>query len=281
MVTPAIRRQVVGFVQQAMRMSERRACRAVGVSRTSHRYRSCRKEPKALVDKMRELAKQRPRFGYRGLHRLLRRRGFSVNHKRVYRLYKLDGLHIRTRRRRRYAASPREQLVRPTRPGQLWSMDFVSDHFSNGRRFRILTVIDNFSRRSPGLLVDFSITGQRVARFLDELAASDGGGLPEMIVVDNGPEFISNALDQWAHERGVKLHFIRRGKPVDNCFIESFNGRFRDECLNANWFQTLIDAREKISNWWTDYNEERPHSSLGGLTPMEYERAQLRTQLVA
>jgi len=281
MVTPTIRRQVVGFVQQAMRMSERRACRAVGVSRTSHRYRSCRQEPKALVDKLRELAAKRPRFGYRGLYRLLRRRGFVVNHKRVYRLYKLDGLHIRTRRRKRYAASPREQLVRAVRPGQVWSTDFVSDHFANGRRFRILTVVDNFSRRSPGLLVDFSITGERVARFLDELAANDGGGLPEMIVVDNGPEFISNALDQWAHERGVKLHFIRRGKPVDNCFIESFNGRFRDECLNANWFYSLEDAREKIRNWWIDYNEERPHSALGGLTPVEYERAQLRTQLVA
>ena len=146
-------------------------------------------------------------------------------------------------------------------------MDFVSDHFTNGRRFRILTVIDNFSRRSPGLLVDFSITGQRVARFLDELAASDGGGLPEMIVVDNEPEFISNALDQWASERGVKLHFIRRGRPVDNCFIESFNGRFRDECLNAHWFQTLIDAREKISNWWTDYNASAARRAISIRSP--------------
>ena len=158
-------------------------------------------------------------------------------------------------------------------------MDFVSDHLASGRRFRILTVLDEFSRRSPGILVDFSITAERVTRFLDEISA--GSGLPEMIVVDHGPEFISNALDQWASERGVRLHFIRPGKPVDNAYIESFNGRLRDECLNAHWFYSLHDAKKLIDDWWQDYNAERPHSALGGLTPIEYERAQLRTQLVA
>ena len=281
MVTPAIRRQVVGYVQEALNMSERRACRAVGVSRASVRYESTRVEPAELVDEIRAVAKERPRFGYRGIYRVLRRRGRKVNHKRVYRLYRNDGLHIRTRRRRRYAASPREGVAKPSRPGQRWSMDFVSDHLANGRRLRVLTVIDEFSRRSPGLLVEFSITAERVTRFLDELAITTGYGLPECISIDHGPEFISNALDQWASERGVQLHFIRPGKPVDNAFIESFNGRFRDECLNAHWFTSLQDAKKLVGEWWIDYNEERPHSALGGLTPMEYERAQLRTQLVA
>jgi len=275
MVTPAIRRQIVGFVQKALGLSERRACRIVAVSRASHRYRPRREEPAALVAEMRRLAAERPRFGYRGLHRMLRRRGVAVNHKRVYRLYRVLGLSLRTKRRRRYAASPRIEIVRPVRPGQRWSMDFVSDHLTSGRRFRILTTIDDYSRRSPGILVAFSITAERVTRFLDEVAATDG--LPEMIVVDHGPEFISNALDQWAAQRGVRLHFIRPGKPVDNAFIESFNGRLRDECLNAHWFREIDDAEAEVTDWWEDYNTERPHSALGGLPPMEYESAQLRT----
>ena len=280
MVTPTTRRQVVGHVIKAHELSERRACAALGVSRTSHRYRSRRKEPKQLIAKLRELAAERPRFGYRGLYRLLRRRGHQVNHKRVYRLYRLEGLHVRTRRRRRFAASPRVEVPKATRPGQIWSMDFVSDHLVNGRRFRILTVVDRFSRRCPGALVDTSIPGRRVAWFLDELAA-ERGYYPEMITVDNGPEFVSNALDQWAAERGVKLQFSRPGKPVDNAFVEAFNGRLRDECLNASWFTSLDDARRLVGSWVKDYNEERPHSALGGLTPMEYERNQLRTSGVA
>ncbi len=280
MVTPAIRRLVVGHVMKALELSERRACRAVGVSRTSYRYTSRRKEPVQLVEKLHELAKERPRFGYRGLYRLLRRRGHRVNHKRVYRLYKREGLHVRTKRRRRFAASPRVELPKATRPNQCWAMDFVSDHLASGRRFRILTVVDHFSRRCPGVLVDTSIPGRRVAAFLDELAAACGG-YPEFITVDNGPEFISNALDQWATEHGVKLLFSRPGKPVDNAFVESFNGRLRDECLNANWFYSFAEARNVIRTWTEDYNEERPHSALGGLTPIEYEKAQVQTSRVA
>lgn len=280
MVSPAIRRQVVGLVMKAHELTERRACRAIGVSRTSIRYRSCRTEPKKLVENMREIAKERPRAGYRGIYRLLRRRGHRVNHKRVYRLYKLEGLSVRTKRRRRFAASPRIELPTATKPNQVWAMDFVSDHLASGRRFRILTVVDRFSRRCPGTLLDTSIPGARVARFLDELAARSGG-YPHVITVDNGPEFISNALDQWACEHGVKLVFSRPGKPVDNAFIESFNGRLRDECLNANWFYSFDEARKLIEDWITDYNEQRPHSSLGGLTPIEYERAQVQTSHVA
>lgn len=280
MVTPAIRRQVVGHVMKVHDASERRVCSALKVSRTSIRYCSTRKEPTQLVEKMREIAKERPRAGYRGIYRLLRRRGHKVNHKRVYRLYRRDGLSVRTKRRRRFAASPRVELPKATRPNEGWAMDFVSDHLASGRRFRILTLVDRCSRRCPGTLVDTSIPGRRVARFLDELAAACGT-YPKFITVDNGPEFISNALDQWASEHDVRLIFSRPGKPVDNAFIESFNGRFRDECLNANWFYSFEEAKNVIQSWVKDYNEERPHSALGGLTPIEYERAQVQTSRVA
>jgi putative transposase len=157
-------------------------------------------------------------------------------------------------------------------------MDFVTDRTSDGHRFRVLTIVDDFSRRSPGAVVERSIGGARVARFLDEVATQHG--YPETIVIDNGPEFISNALDQWAHSRGVRLHFIRPGRPMENAFIESFNGRFRDECPNTNWFDGLSQAREVITEWLKDYNEQRPHSSLGGMNPVEYEEQRKRTQSV-
>jgi putative transposase len=280
MVTPAIRRLVVGHVMKAHAASERRVCSALKVSRTSIRYTSCRAEPTELLEQMRAIAKQRPRAGYRGIYRLLRRQGHQVNHKRVYRLYRREGLAVRTKRRRRFAASPRVELPNAMRPRECWSMDFVSDHLANGRRFRVLTVVDRFSRVCPGVLVDTSIPGARVARFLDELAAIHGE-YPEFITVDNGPEFISNALDQWASEHEVTLIFSRPGKPVDNAFVESFNGRLRDECLNANWFYSLPEAKELIEAWIKDYNEERPHSALGGATPMEFQQAQLQTLRVA
>jgi putative transposase len=276
MVKPAARRRVVGYLQQAFGMSERRACSVAALGRSTHRYRPRRVDPPRLRATLLGLAREKPRYGYRFLHRLLRRRGFAVNHKRVYRLYCEERLGLRRyRRRRRYAASPREATPCAARPGQRWSMDFVHDHLASGRRFRVLTMVDAFSRRSPGILADWSIGGSRVTRFLDELATTMG--LPESITVDNGPEFISNALDRWAYEHGVQLHFIRPGKPTENAFIESFNSRLREECLNANWFDSLEHARELIAAWWTDYNHERPHSALGGLTPMEYEE-KLRTQ---
>ena len=187
MVTPAIRRQVVGFlVESALKLSERRACKAIGVQRSSIRYDSVAQEPVELVAAMREIAAKRPRAGYRSIHRQLRKRGIHANHKRVYRLYKREGLKVRTKRRRRFAASPRMNLAKPTEPNRRWGMDFVSDQLVDGRRFRCLTVVDHFSRRSPGILVDTSITGERVTRFLDELAFTRG--LPKEITVDNGPE---------------------------------------------------------------------------------------------
>jgi putative transposase len=275
MVKPAARRQAVCYVQQSFGLSERAACRALGMPRATQRYCSRREPATELVAKLRRLAIARPRAGYRQLHRLLRREGVSVNHKRVYRLYREEGLTVRIKRRRRLAAAPREEPARPTQPGQRWSMDFVTDHTIDGHRFRVLTLIDDFSRRCPGLVVERSIGGHRVVRFLEQVGLRDG--FPKTIVVDNGPEFISNALDQWAHSRSVRLHFIRPGRPVENAFIESFNGRFRDECLNTNWFYGLEHAREVISAWRDDYNDQRPHSSLAGLTPSEYEKAHRRT----
>jgi putative transposase len=277
MVKPAQRREAVAHVQAKLGLSERSACRALGVVRATQRYKSRRAEDEVLP-KMRSLAASRPRAGYRTLGRLLLREGLRVNHKRVYRLYRAEGLALRVKRRRRRAASPRQVLPPVTRPWERWAMDFVSEATTDGHRFRILTLIDTFTRRAPGVVVERSISGHRVVRFLDQVARIHG--YPKSITVDNGPEFISNALDQWAHAHGVHLYFSRPGKPVDNAFIESFNGRLRDECLNTNWFYGLEHAREVIAEWLEDYNERRPHSSLAGLTPAEYERKQLRTSSV-
>lgn len=269
MVKPTDRRQAVGSIRASYEFSERRACRVLGFSRSSHRYASRRLEAAELLERLRAHAASRPRFGYRRLHLLLRREGEQVNHKRIYRLYRLEGLSVRTKRRKRMVAAPRTVLPPPTRPNQRWSMDFVSDVTEKGRRFRVLTLVDDFTRRCMALVVDTSFSGRRVGRVLDELATVHR--LPETIVVDNGPEFTSNALDQWAYQRGAKLHFIRPGKPVENAYVESFNGKFRDECLNSNWFADLLHARAVIEAWRVDYNDVRPHSSLDGLSPSEYE----------
>jgi putative transposase len=271
MVKPTARRQAVGFLQAEFKVSERRACRVVGCSRMSHRYESVRPVPAALLEKLRAHAAARPRWGYRRLHLLLRRDGELVNHKRVYRLYRAEGLSVRTKRRRRMAASPRTVLPPATRPNQRWSMDFVSDATEDGRRFRVFGIVDDFTRRCVALEVDTSFSGARLARLLSELGARVG--LPEMLISDNGPEFISRAMDQWAFASKVQLHFIRPGKPVENAYAESFNGKFRDECLNSTWFAGLDHARAVIGAWRTDYNDVRPHSSLDGRTPSEYERA--------
>jgi len=278
MVKPATRRQAVRYVQSTYGLSERGSCRALGMSRATQRYARRRGEPEELLARLRELAAKRPRAGYRTLGRLLEREGLQVNHKRVYRLYRAEGLSIRVKRRRRLAASPRQAAPAVTRPGERWAMDFVSDSTTDGHRFRILTLIDPFTRCAPGVVVERSISGVRVVRFLEQVAAKSG--YPRTITVDNGPEFISNALDQWAHAHGVQLLFSRPGKPVDNAFIESFNGRLRDECLNENWFYGLEQARETVGEWITDYNERRPHSSLAGRTPAEYEK-QIRTSVLA
>lgn len=279
MVRPEARRAAVRHVQSAFGLSERGACRALGMPRATQRYRASKDSQEPLLKRMRAIASKRPRAGYRTIYRLLRREGVGANHKRVYRLYRQEGLALRVKRRKRRAATKREAPPSVTKRNDCWAMDFVSERTSDGKRFRILTLIDTFTRRAPGVVIERSIGGPRVVHFLDEIARHTG--YPKAITVDNGPEFISNALDQWAHAHGVALHFSRPGKPVDNAFIESFNGRLRDECLNTNWFYGMEDAREVIGAWLKDYNEQRPHSSLAGLTPEEYERKQVRTSALA
>jgi putative transposase len=270
MVKPAALRRAVGCLQSELQVSQRRACRALGFSRASCRYRAREGVAAPLVAELRRHAARRPRFGYRRLHLLLRRDGWCVNHKRVYRLYRAEGLAVRRRKRKRIAMTARPEMPRPTAPNERWSMDFTLDTLATGRAFRTLNVVDDCTRECLAIEVDLSLGGERVARVLDAIIAERGR--PEMIVCDNGPEFAGRVLDAWAHTRGVRLQFIRPGKPVENCFVESFNGKFRDECLNEHWFLDLADARRIIADWRTDYNEVRPHSSLGNLTPKEYSR---------
>lgn len=219
--------------------------------------------------RIKELAETRIRYGYKRITILLRREGWVVNHKRVYRLYCEEGLHLRSKRpKRRKMAAHRANRPEATRLNESWSMDFVSDGLFNGRRFRSLTLVDNFSRECPGILVDQSIKGEDVVRMIRRIGFQRG--VPDRIFLDNGPEFVGKALDKWAYENQVTLDFSRPGKPTDNAFIESFNGTFRDECLNAHWFLSLLDAKEKIESWREEYNTFRPHSSLGDLTPLEF-----------
>ena len=268
MVTPAARRSVVTYLRENHELSERRACTIVGLCRSSCRYQAMPKNDDEIRSRLRELAEQRRKFGSPRLHTLLLREGHLINHKRTERLYREEGLSLRLKKRRKRTSHLRVVMDRPDKVNQHWSMDFVSDSLYNGRRFRILTVVDDFSRECPVLEVDHSITGQRVTRVLDRLALTRG--LPEVITVDNGPEFIGKTLDLWAFENNVRLRFIQPGKPVQNAYIESFNGKFREECLNDNVFVSLHRAQEIIENWRQDYNAARPHSSLNDMTPAEF-----------
>jgi len=208
---------------------------------------------------------------------MLARAGMPTNHKRVYRLYREEGLAMRIRQRRRIRRTGRVGGAVATRPNERWSIDFVSDCVSTGRVIRMLTVVDDCTRECPAIEVDSSLGGLRVRRVLDRIAQERG--MPEAIVLDNGPEFRGRALAAWSEERGVRLEFIQPGKPAQNAYAESFNGRLRDECLNANWFTSLSDARRKIETWRQDYNQERPHSSLGYLSPTEFARTQAEMQV--
>ncbi len=252
-------------------LSVRRACKLIGLSRTSFRYRPTVKPDEEVIRRrLKELAQTRKRFGCPRLHVMLRREGFVINHKRTERLYRQEGLILRIRRRKKLSSFLRTDIPKPNYPNHIWSMDFMRDSLAGGRAIKILSILDEWTRKCFRIEVDTSINGVRVTRVLDEIARAEG--LPEIIIIDNGPEFISKALDAWAYQRGVKLTFIRPGKPVENAYIESFNGRFRDECLNENWFLTLEHARGIIEKWRIDYNYERPHSSLGNRTPEEFLR---------
>lgn len=220
------------------------------------------------MQKLKELAATRPRYGCRRLYILLRREGWKVNHKRIHRLYKQLGLQLNVRRKKKRASIARVQHGMPTKINERWGMDFVADALENGRKFRILTVVDLFSRECLMTEADFSFRADKVVNCLGRLSTK--GYLPKVITVDNGTEFASRKMDLWAYENKVQLDFIRPGRPVDNAFIESFNGRLRDECLNMKVFHSIEDAREKLESWRLDYNTRRPHSSIGDLTPSEY-----------
>lgn len=271
MVKPQGRRRLVEFFIETFGLSRRRACGLARVSRSVVDY-VARRDDGPLRERIHHWAREKPRYGYRRIHVLLRREGHAVNRKRVYRIYREERLSVRRKKRKRVAAASREALVIPRHPNERWSMDFMADTLADGRTFRTFNVVDDCTRECVAIEVGRSIPGARVVRVLEALGRSRG--LPSVIVMDNGPEFTSRVLDQWAYERGVELHFIQPGKPVQNAFVESFNGKFRDECLNTNWFVSLADACERIEGWRQDYNGHRPHSSLGGLTPEEFaERA--------
>jgi putative transposase len=266
-VTPEQRRTAVTCAMEAAGISERQACRFTGFSRSTQRYASRRASDTALRERLHTLALLRPRWGYRRLYRLLRREGMTVNRKRVQRVYREAGWSVRRRARKRVAVE-RVPRSTPITVNIRWSMDFVSDALADGRKIRALSIVDDFSRECPVIAVDRSLPGERVVRELEQVARVRG--YPEVIVCDNGPEFRGEALDRWAHEHGVTLQFIEPGKPVQNCFIESFNGRLRDECLNESWFVSLADAQRTIEAFRLDYNSVRPHSGLTGCTPSEF-----------
>jgi putative transposase len=265
MVTPAAERKAVAHLVEHHAMSERRACKAIGCCRMTVRYRSARPDDRALRDRMIAIARERRRFGYRRLHVLLKREGHVVNHKRLFRLYREEKLAVRRRGGRKRAIGTRAPMLVPLRPNERWSLDFVSDQFTDGRRFRILAIVDDCTRENLALVADTSLSGLRVARELDRVIA--GRGRPKMIVSDNGSEFTSNAILAWADQARVEWHYIAPGKPMQNGFIESFNGRLRDELLNETLFSSVSQARTALANWRSDYNTERPHSQLGWLTP--------------
>ena len=268
MVGPQVKRQAVDTLREERGFGVTRACGLVGISRSLYGYCSRRPVPAGLRERICELAGEKRRYGYRRIHVLLRREGWQVNRKRTYRLYRDAGLAVRRRKRKRIGPFERKPLPKPSAVNRSWSMDFVSDGLCDGRRLRVLAVVDDYSRECLVLEVDTSITGKRVVAVLERLA--DLRGLPLSITVDHGPEFEGQVLDAWAYQRGVSLSFIRPGKPVENAYVESFNGKFRDECLNEHWFLTMEHARRAIENWRIEYNTERPHSSLGDLTPEEY-----------
>lgn len=261
----AERRTIVGEILPTAG-SERTACRWLGFHRSAVRYVPDHRDDTALRTRLRELAEAQPRWGAPMLTWKLRQEGIQDNHKRIRRLYRLEGLAVRRRGRKRVAVA-RVEVAGATAPNEHWAMDFVRDTRADGRAFRALTLVDACTRECPAIEVDVSLGAARVVEVLERLRISRG--LPQRITVDNGPEFRSKALDAWAHQHGVQLQFSRPGKPVDNTFIEAFNGRLRDECLNQHWFLSLADAQRTIERWRLGYNSARPHRGLAGRTPTQ------------
>lgn len=268
MVGPAAKRDAVAHLRNTLGMSERRACTLVAADRKMVRYRSRRPPDVELRSRLRDLANQRRRFGYRRLFILLREQGEPSGINRIYRLYREEGLTVRKRKARRRAIGTRTPILVEARVNARWSLDFVHDQFAQGRRFRILNIVDDVTRECLAAIPDTSISGKRVARELTRLVGARGK--PKMIVSDNGTEFTSNAILSWAKGHAVDWHYIAPGRPMQNGYIESFNGRMRDELLNESLFVDLDQARRLIDDWVTDYNTARPHSSLGYKTPADY-----------
>lgn len=268
MVTPAARREAVAHLCKVHEVSQRRACSILDADRSSVRYRSVRPDDAELRKAMKAVAAERRRFGYRRVHVMLERQGWQVNQKKLRRLYREEKLQVKKRGGRKRALGTRRPMLVPGRPNERWSLDFVSDAFTDGRRFRVLCIVDDFSRECLALVADTSLSGLRVTREL--MALIDRRGRPRTIVSDNGTELTSMAVLRWCQETRVDWHYIAPGKPMQNAFVESFNGSFRDELLNETLFSTLAEARTKITEWKEDYNRHRPHSSLGNLTPLEF-----------
>ena len=271
MVSPQAKREAVTVLMTERNFGVARACGLVQISRSLYRYRSRRPACPGLDERIQEVAAEKRRYGYRRVYLKLRREGWGVNRKRVYRLYRQAGRAVRRRKRKRIGLVERHPLPKPLAPNRSWSMDFMSDGMADGRRLRCLNIVDDRTRECLAIEVDTSISGTQVKAVLQRLAETRG--LPRAITADHAPEFEGQVLDTWAYEANVKISFIRPGKPNENAYIESFNGKFRDECLNEHWFMTMAHARRLIEAWRVEYNTERPHSSLGDLTPEEYAQA--------
>jgi putative transposase len=271
------RRRAAQAVIDHVRLSERKACIVAKCNRRTYQRILAQTNDPVVLERLHDLAMQRRRFGYRRLGALLRREGILANHKRVYRLYRAAHLQVRKRLKRRVALGRGEPAPTASRANEKWSLDFVHDTLYSGRRIRALTMVDDFTRESLAIEVDTSLCGSRVVRVLHRIAAERG--YPKVLVMDNGPELTSHAMLDFAQATGVQLHYIEAGKPTQNAFIESFNGRFRDECLNDNVFKSLAEGRRIIEQWRLDYNAERPHQSLGYLTPNEFAKTQLSSKI--
>ena len=270
MVRPAARRSAVAHVCAEHGVSQRRACAILGVDRSSVRYVARRGDDAELREALRTTAAERRRFGYRRIHVMLERQGWSMNLKKLRRLYAEEKLQVRRRGGRKRALGTRRPISVPDAPNQRWSMDFVSDAFTDGRRFRVFTLVDDFTRECLALVADTSLSGRRIARELDAVIARRGR--PRTCVSDNGTEFTGMVMLAWSEARRIDWHFIAPGKPQQNAFIESFNGRLRDELLNETLFSGLGHARGVLEAWRRDYNEVRPHSALGNIPPGEFAR---------
>lgn len=274
MVGPKAKRRAIAAIRERFDLSVRQSCRILGLREATFHYRPKRsRDDQVLKSQILEVVEKKPRWGRPMVTWMLRARmGLKDNHKRVERLYRELGLQMHKRRKSRKVTRPKMLLPVPTRPNQIWAMDFVSDSLATGRRFRVLTLKDLFTHEALRLHVDFSITGERVAAVLDQLKPLRR--LPLAIICDNGSEYVSKAMDQWAYRNHVELKFIQPGKPMQNGFIESFNGRLRDECLNQHWFETIEQARQMIELWRIEYNTDRPNKALRNRTPEEFAKEQ-------